>query len=135
MPQQILYTGCRQAMILLQMSGCLVHILLSQVHYRGMRDFALKASIQKYVVFLGQKGTRSHQRRIGDHHPFRVQLDFANFHFVFLDHLIHFGVIIVGNFVSCHQIELREKLLLFLYFRYSSEWLLRRKSNLLQVLL
>ena len=122
-------------MILLQMSRCLVHILLSQVHYRGMRDFDLKASIQKYVVFLGQKGTRSHQRRIGDHHPFRVQLDFANFHFVFLDYLILFGVIIVGNYVSCHQIEPVKKLLLFHYFRCSSEWLLRRKSNLLQVLL
>ena len=135
MPQQILYTGCRQAMILLQMSGYLVHILLSQVHYQGMRDFGLKASIRKCAVFLGQKGTRSHQRRIGDHHPFRVQLDFANFHFVFLDHLIHFVVIIVGNYVSCHQIELREKPLLLHYFGYSSEWLLRRKSNLFQVLL
>ena len=100
-----------------------------------MRDFDLKASIQKYVVFLGQKGTRSHQRRTGDHHPFQVRLYLANFHFVFLDHLIHFGVIIVGNYVSYQQIELGKKLLLFHYFRRSSEWLLDQKHNLLQVLL
>ena len=86
MPQQILYTGCRQAMILLQMSGYLVHILLSQVHYQGMRDFGLKASIRKCAVFLGQKGTRSHRRSIGDHRPFRVSLDLANFGLFLLGH-------------------------------------------------
>ena len=73
-------------MILLQMSGYLVHILLSQVHYQGMRDFGLKASIRKCAVFLVKEIIRVTMRSIGDHRPFRVRLDLQTFLLFLLGH-------------------------------------------------